>query len=257
MPVLGTTRRRLLLAVALAVALVALVAPPATCQLDAARRKSRENNTKCPQVKAIRNFHLEGLLGQWYVVQYYASSEEALSYRCMRAVLWVSPLRPEVSMNFTYVFADDPDADLLAGNITWRVPDPARPAHWLHEEDSYEGVYNTYVLDSDYRSWALLLHCAEKSGSPRYLSSFVMSRRPEAEPNVVSYLRDKLPRYDVDLEYVFAMRQDGCPPGPGGGGGGGGGPGGGPGGGVDPRLLARNLGNPAAARRRHPMQNVH
>lgn len=34
---------------------------------------------------------------------------------------------------------------------------------------SDEGIYNTYVLDSDYTSWALLLHCAEKSKVPRYL----------------------------------------------------------------------------------------
>jgi hypothetical protein len=60
---------------------------------------------------------------------------------------------------------------------------------------SDEGVYNTYVLDSDYKSWALLMHCAEKSKSPRYLSSFIMSREANLGGNVISYLREKLPRY--------------------------------------------------------------
>jgi len=73
-----------------------------------------------------------------------------------------------------------------------------------------EGVYNTYVLDSDYKSWALLLHCAEKSKSPRYLSSLVMSRQPILAPNVVTYLREKLPRYDIDLAYMFPMSQTNC-----------------------------------------------
>lgn len=73
-----------------------------------------------------------------------------------------------------------------------------------------EGVYNTYVLDSDYTSWALLLHCAEKSKVPRYLSSFIMSREPELGRNVISYLRDKLPRYDIDLSYMFQMNQNDC-----------------------------------------------
>lgn len=73
-----------------------------------------------------------------------------------------------------------------------------------------EGVYNTYVLDSDYKSWALLLHCAEKSKSPRYLSSFVMSRQPILARNVVTYLREKLPRYDIDLAYMFPMSQTNC-----------------------------------------------
>ena len=75
---------------------------------------------------------------------------------------------------------------------------------------SDEGVYNTFVLDSDYTSWALLLHCAEKSKVPRYLSSFIMSREPVLGINVISYLRDKLPRYDIDLSYMFQMTQNDC-----------------------------------------------
>lgn len=75
---------------------------------------------------------------------------------------------------------------------------------------SDEGVYNTYVLNSDYKSWALLLHCAEKSKSPRYLSSFIMSRTSNLPPNVISYLREKLPRYDIDLAFMFPMSQENC-----------------------------------------------
>lgn len=65
-------------------------------------------------------------------------------------------------------------------------------------------------MDSDYTSWALLLHCAEKSKVPRYLSSFIMSREETVGNNVISYLRDKLPRYDIDLGYMFDMPQDDC-----------------------------------------------
>ncbi|GLV44204.1 karl [Carabus blaptoides fortunei] len=116
----------------------------------------------------------------------------------------------EVNMNFTYSFTDDPLNEQLQGNITWSIPKSDRPAHWVHAEDTYEGIYNTYVLDSDYKSWALLLHCAEKSKSPRYLSSFIMSRLPDLGRNVVSYLRDKLPRYDIDLGFMFDMSQKDC-----------------------------------------------
>ncbi|KAL1123141.1 hypothetical protein AAG570_002229 [Ranatra chinensis] len=113
-------------------------------------------------------------------------------------------------MNFTYSFADDPNNELLVGNITWQIPDLHRTAHWVHAEDSYEGIYNTYVLDSDYTQWSLLLHCAEKSKSPRYLSSLLMSRQTTLPPNVIAFLRDKLPRYDVALEYMFPMGQENC-----------------------------------------------
>lgn len=188
--------------------LLALLLLPIT--LDAALLKKREDKTKCPQVKAIHNFELFELLGRWFVVQYYASSEEALAYRCMRAEFSMAHARPEVSMNFTYAFTDDPAAETLHGNITWEIPNPALPFHWKHAEDTYEGVYNTYVLDSDYKSWALLLHCAEKDKEPRYLSSFIMSRSPDLGQNVVTYLREKLPRYDIDLEFMFPMSQENC-----------------------------------------------
>ncbi|CAH0553281.1 unnamed protein product [Brassicogethes aeneus] len=172
------------------------------------RRKRPEDKTKCPKVKAIRNFDLEKMMGDWYVIEYYASSEEALSYRCMHAEFSMSTL--QVTMNFTYSFTDDPINEQLLGNITWTIPDPAQPAHWTHSEDTYEGIYNTYVLDSDYTSWSLLLHCAEKSKVPRYLSSFIMSREPVLGRNVISYLKDKLPRYDIDLHYMFEMNQVDC-----------------------------------------------
>ncbi|XP_072378090.1 apolipoprotein D isoform X1 [Diabrotica undecimpunctata] len=173
------------------------------------RRNRPEDKTKCPQVRAIRNFDLQEMLGTWYVIEYYASSEEALSYRCMRADFAMSTFE-NVNMNFNYSFVDDPINEILTGNISWVMPHPEEPAHWVHSEDTYEGVYNTYVLDSDYTSWALLLHCAEKSKVPRYLSSFIMSREPNLGKNVISYLRDKLPRYDIDLSYMFDMQQSDC-----------------------------------------------
>jgi apolipoprotein D and lipocalin family protein len=72
-------------------------------------------------------------------------------------------------------------------------------------------VYNTYVLDTNYDEWLLLLHCAEKKLTPRYLSSIIMSRSSKPlKPAVLSYLRDKLARYNVPLEYVFPVRQDNC-----------------------------------------------
>lgn len=153
-------------------------------------------------------------------------------------------------MNFTFSFVDDPDNEQLYGNITWKIPDTSRPSHWIHSESickrvynvhnlipkscriptddlvfctiripiiiflsTDEGVYNTYVLDFNAeadKSWLLLLHCAEKQGSARYLSSFILSRRTKLPPNVISFLRDKLPQYDVDLQYLFKMRQSDC-----------------------------------------------
>lgn len=57
-----------------------------------------------------------------------------------------------------------------------------------------EGVYNTYILDYDSHDWSLLLHCAEKPKSPRYLTSLIMSKSPSLADNVINFLRDKLPK---------------------------------------------------------------
>ncbi|CAH1981051.1 unnamed protein product [Acanthoscelides obtectus] len=219
------------------VVLLFFVVVVTNCQVIS-RRNRPEDKTKCPKVRAIRNFDLQQMLGKWYVVEYYASSEEALSYRCMRAEFTMSTM-DDVTMNFTYGFTDDPINEILMGNITWIIPNPEEPAHWTHSEDTYEGIYNTYVLDSDYTSWCLLLHCAEKKKVPRYLSSFIMSREPTLGVNVISYLREKLPKYDIDLSYVFLMQQDDCN-------------------GtyidVPPHVLANR---PDVASRRHPMKHHH
>lgn len=198
-----------------------------------------EDKTKCPQVKAIKNFNIDDILGSWYVVMYYASSEEELTYKCMRAVFSMSPTNMEVMMNFTYSFTDDPDHEQLLGNITWVIPNPEQPSHWVHAEDSYEGVYNTYILDVEFNAWSLLLHCAEKSKSPRYLSSFIMSRKSDLSANAIHYLMDKLPKYDIDLEYMFPMIQRGC-------------------GGAEKKLhYAQPKKKPFHHGKRHPMKQIH
>ncbi|XP_055371080.1 uncharacterized protein LOC129605384 [Condylostylus longicornis] len=169
--------------------------------------------TRCPQVKEIKNFNLESMMGFWYVVQYYASSEELPEYACMRSYFTFDDNNRHnneklVTMNFSYIYAEDPYREQLIGNITWRIPNFNIPAHWVHTEYIYEGVYNTYVIDTDYESWSLIMHCAEKSKSPRYLSALLLSREPSVATNVASFLRDKLPQYDIDLSFMFDIRQD-------------------------------------------------
>lgn len=73
-----------------------------------------------------------------------------------------------------------------------------------------EGVYNTYVIDTDYENWALIMHCAEKKKYPRYLSALMMSRTLGLGTNVKVFLREKLPKYNIDLDYMFEVRQDNC-----------------------------------------------
>lgn len=86
------------------------------------------------------------MLGTWYVVQYYASSEEALPYRCMQAVFTMSPFPLEITMNFTYSFTDDPLNEKLFGNITWTIPDPSLHAHWTHSEDICKEFFIIFLM---------------------------------------------------------------------------------------------------------------
>uniref|UniRef100_A0A2S2PG53 Apolipoprotein D n=1 Tax=Schizaphis graminum TaxID=13262 RepID=A0A2S2PG53_SCHGA len=172
---------------------------------------SKNDEMKCPEVRARSNCDLDAIKGAWNVIEYYASSEEVEIYRCMRSTFNLSPDTPEISMDFTYSYADDPDNEMLTGNITWNIPSFEHPGHWVHMETPYEGVYNTFVLDCK-DTWAVLLHCAEKPSSPRYLSSILLSRDRTVPVNVRSYVHDKLPKYGVQLEYTFPMVQDDCSP---------------------------------------------
>lgn len=93
----------------------------------------------CPfltlQVKALRNFQIDELMGFWYVVQYYASSEEIPEYACMRSSFsFSSQENRDITMNFSYIYAEDPIKQPLYGNITWFIPNMAVPAHWMHTE---------------------------------------------------------------------------------------------------------------------------
>lgn len=71
-------------------------------------------------------------------------------------------------------------------------------------------MYNTYVIDTDYENWALIMHCAEKKKYPRYLSALMMSRTRSLGYNVKVFLREKLPKYNIDLDFMFEVRQDVC-----------------------------------------------
>ncbi|XP_053657681.1 apolipoprotein D [Anopheles marshallii] len=170
--------------------------------------RRRPRNDKCPKVRAMRNFGLNAMMGSWYVIQYFASTEMFPEYGCMRSSFVTSD--GFVTMNFTYVFLDDPAATFQQGNITWIIPNYGQPAHWVHAESSYEEIYNTYVIDTDYRTWALIMHCAEKTKSQKYLSALMLAREPTLGQNVINFLREKLPRYDIDVENMFAIPQENC-----------------------------------------------
>lgn len=72
-----------------------------------------------------------------------------------------------------------------------------------------EGVYNTYVLDTDYDTWGLVMHCAEKKKHPRYLSALLLARKPALADNEISFLRGKLPQ-DIDKSFMFDIGQGSC-----------------------------------------------
>ncbi|XP_002067249.3 uncharacterized protein LOC6644630 [Drosophila willistoni] len=183
-------------------------------------KKSSEMDRLCPKVTAMRNFNLEAMMGCWHVVQYYASTEELPEYACMKSHFGFSTADKHITMNFSFIFAEDPLREKLQGNITWMIPsfenpDPMAPsietpAHWIHTEHIYKGIYNTYVIDTDYTSWALIMHCAEKEKHPRYLSALLLSRQPTLGENYITYLREKLIPYHIDLSFMFPINQSSC-----------------------------------------------
>lgn len=52
------------------------------------------------QVKAMRNFDITGMMGFWYIVEYYASSEEAAEYACMQSNFSMSTENAHVGDRF-------------------------------------------------------------------------------------------------------------------------------------------------------------
>lgn len=52
------------------------------------------------------------------------------------------------------------------------------------------------------------MHCAEKKRSSRYLSALMLSRTKTLGHNVKAFLREKLPQYNIDLEFMFDVDHD-------------------------------------------------
>jgi hypothetical protein len=63
------------------------------------------------------------------------------------------------------------------------------------------------VIDFLKDEWALLMHCAEKKKDSRYLSALLLSRKDTLGSNVKAFLREKLPVYQIDLDYMFEVKQ--------------------------------------------------
>lgn len=61
------------------------------------KHEKSKNEIVCLQVKAIRDFDINGMMGSWYIVQYYASSEEAAEYACMKCNFSMNPENVQVS----------------------------------------------------------------------------------------------------------------------------------------------------------------
>ncbi|KAL7029311.1 hypothetical protein ACKWTF_006183 [Chironomus riparius] len=171
--------------------------------------RRRDFMERCPLVKPMRSLQLADMMGFWYIIQYYSSSEETAEYKCMKGNLEMSDNK-DITMKFTYFFINDPNNELMSGNITWYIPNFNDVSHWIHAEGFYEGVYNTYIIDNYRQDWALIMHCAEKKRSSRYLSALMLSRTPTLGHNVKVFLREKLPQYNIDLDYMFDVYQDDC-----------------------------------------------
>lgn len=52
------------------------------------------------------------------------------------------------------------------------------------------------------------MHCAEKKKYSRYLSALLLSRKSTLGTNVKNFLREKLPQYQIDLDYMFEVHQN-------------------------------------------------
>lgn len=73
-----------------------------------------------------------------------------------------------------------------------------------------KGVYNTDVIDTDYTSWLILLHCSDPESEKKFLSTFVLSRTAYIDRTTTEYLREKIGQYKVPMEYLFPVNQTYC-----------------------------------------------
>lgn len=66
------------------------------------------------------------------------------------------------------------------------------------------------MIDTDYTSWLILLHCSDPESEKKFLSTFVLSRTAYIDRTTTEYLREKIGNYNVPMEYLFSVNQTFC-----------------------------------------------
>lgn len=83
----------------------------------------------------MRNLQINDIMGHWYVIQYYSSSEDTPEYKCMQGNFEILDTK-EITMNFTYFYLNDPNNERMFGNLTWTILNYDIVSHWVHKEET-------------------------------------------------------------------------------------------------------------------------
>lgn len=81
------------------------------------------------------NMHAWNVISQW-TLKVFRSAQVASAHTTTSSLPFASLIVYyfQITMDFSYLYNDDPDHDELRGNITWIIPDFEAPAHWIHAE---------------------------------------------------------------------------------------------------------------------------
>jgi len=68
----------------------------------------------------------------------------------------------------------------------------------------------TSIVETDYSSWAVFVQCEEEGAGNKFLSTRVLSRRPQLSPAEWLQVREVIQAGGLEADFQYAINQENC-----------------------------------------------
>ncbi|OXA45521.1 apolipoprotein D [Folsomia candida] len=161
----------------------------------------------CPRVEPLKDFNMDKFLGEWYVIQKFATSSSCMKYNFTQG----TDGKLRLVQTRQHFLLDTIGVDHIytyTGVLT--IPDNDRSARMRVKFPlNIAGEADFLVFMTDYSSYAGIFTC-QKILFGHTKSATILSRKPTLDKAVVNQVRQKLEEEGVDPDDFSVVDQDTC-----------------------------------------------
>ncbi|XP_048460704.1 apolipoprotein D-like [Rhincodon typus] len=172
---------------------------------------------RCEHVELQKNFSLNQYMGTWYEIErlYNVTGER----RCISETISkaFNGFRETYEL-LTWMIKDNDAVVVLSAEL---IPPPkankdqAKLTYRLDQQMGHEPlddsvIFHYWVVDTDYTSYSLVFSCVSFLGIAHTPYAWILSRERQLSANTTKYLHDILDKYNINIEDLVKINQEGC-----------------------------------------------